>query len=196
MRFNSAREAEDYIKRTIGIPYVVFDGFSICILNAVVSSLEEMTSKYSVLKNAISSIGAEYFISKQIESLNSNLSLSEFEYVNDFSAVKVEMQNGYYLAIILASILKHFSIKSKSIETRGHTTAKSIKWGIYHECAHILDFMLCISKAPEFIELIKNKNLELLISKCASTSPLEAFAEAFAKYHIDGISNDLVEQIM
>lgn len=75
------------------------------------------------------------------------------------------------------------------------------KCSVYHEIAHLLDFILNLSRDPKLYELIKEKsdnfsNIDTKISEYALNGKYsDIIAEAFAEYMVCPESNDLISSI-
>ena len=72
----------------------------------------------------------------------------------------------------------------------------TFKSSIWHEVGHIFDTILKISIQSDFLEKLSKINVSRDISKYASISPREAFAEAFSEYHSTDSPNMAVSSLV
>lgn len=214
MRFDSITDIEDYVRDIIGIPYVNFDGMDIKVCSELVNTLEEAFFLYPLLGKAICAIGHSQYIEEQInliDNMDTFIGYCE-DYSKDFDAnntwmttvlIDEDSKDNIYIGINISKLISHHNLdelnliaKENAIFAYHPTHCVSFKSIIYHEIGHIFDFLLKITENHEFLKLLETINLELEVSRYAMLNQREAFAEAFAEYHMADQPNEAVRKIV
>lgn len=209
----SLNEITEYVKINLGIPNVKLDGIDLLILRAYVDALEDMLNKYPALRGSIITFGDQELITNQMitiletedeqtkEEVLSFLD-SEFNSTSSmFMFLFVAADERIYTAICLTNLLKQINLKTLNLMLNEYSNCGKIiknanpKTDIYHEFAHLLDFLYEISSSNEFQIILVGHNIEKEISAYAAESNQETFAEAWAAYHGPGEASGLIKEI-
>lgn len=213
MAFHTVDEVEEYIRNILEIPYVNLDGFYLDICMEIASTLEEAFSKYPLLKGTICCIGQREDINNQINLIIAS-DIDEEWKIEDWEEIKKEsnfmschgaVSNCHVTYISLAFLERakmlnlneqNYKLMWECIRSIHPEHCQDFRSSIWHEIGHIFDCVLRITTREDFLEKLSEINVSCDISKYASISPREAFAEAFAEYHSTNTPNDAVSSLV
>ncbi len=213
MTLHTISEVEEYIKDVLGIPYVNLKGFHLDICIEIVSVLKEIFFKYPLLKNTICCIGQREDVNQQVNLILASDIEDNWE-IEDWQEMKKECnfmscvctKDDYHITYIGLTFLERAKMLNladqncklmweciRSIHPEHCHTFRSAIW---HEVGHIFDYILSISTRSDFLEELSKIHVSWKISKYASISPRETFAEAFAEYHSTDSPNMAVSSLV
>lgn len=213
MSFHTVNEVEEYIRNVLGIPYVNLDSFHLDVCIEIVSTLEEVFSKYPLLKGTICSIGQREDINNQINLILAS-DIDEGWKMEDWEEIRKESnfmschgtKSDCHITYISLAFLErakilnlneqNYKLMWESIHSIHPEHCYDFRSSIWHEIGHIFDYVLTITARKDFLEKLSEINVSCDISKYAATSPRETFAEAFAEYHSTNYPNDAVSSIV
>lgn len=204
---------ENYARKVLGIPYVDFNGIDPKTIKMVLKVLTEAFKRYPLLSNSLVLIGNK-------EYLNNYFNLTYYaDYQNWCKKNKIydligdtnnssfltmhlyyEPHQHIFMGIGILPLLEKYNYEEfKQLILNDYETIKHreiIEANFWHEIGHMLDFLMGISKTPQFKMLIQNHNIEKEISIYATTDDKETLAEAFAEYIVEQKLGELKDGII
>jgi len=207
MKIQNANEAEEYVVKHLGIPFVNFKGINLDIVREIIVALESVFNEFPALKNSICAIGKPIDIEYQMTLLYHSSKMHQEQFIEhgsipfeDIFDERVENIAKAYIygdstgAIIYTGIqlngwqdknitLEKFDNYYRRRNAEGYTptNCNRSKNIIVHEIGHLMEWILKLRAKPKFKLLIENVDIEREISGCAAVSEDEIIPEAFAR---------------
>lgn len=196
---------EDYsklIKENLKIPFCNFDGVSLKVQKEILMGLSIMYKRYPFFNHVLCALEQEddfiYHYNMFIYTMDCNYTYDDSKLVNDsrvsgfYSITDDNELTGYYEVPL--KIDNKFADYFSIVLFDGINNYDGRKV-IFHEFGHLLDNFLHISNDPEFLKLVKNKNIYELVSPYACVNKEELVAELFSEYIIGNKTNDFINFI-